>query len=121
MTVTTADVQKIYPTTSDLSGYLASAQVIVTTVLSDKGLSSDILDQITIYLTAHFATIGLNKGGLRSEKIGDAQDSYKVPGDFDLGFKATLFGQQALLFDTSGALAEMGASANSLPATFEVV
>lgn len=123
MSVTTADVQKIYPTTSDLSGFLATAQLIVTEQLSNltPALSSAMLDQITIYLTAHFAVIGLDKGGLRREKLGDSDESYRVPGDNDIGFRSTMYGQQAMLLDTSGTLAAMGAKAATLPGLFEIV
>lgn len=121
MAVTTDDVKKVYPTTADLSGYLLTAQVITDNMLSSKGIVQPVLDQITIYMAAHFATIGLEKGGLRNEKMGDAEESYKTPGDKDLGFKATLFGQQALLLDTSGTLSSMGANSQSLPALFDNV
>lgn len=120
MTVTTDDVKKIYPTESDLSGFLRTANLVVTTQLSGKGLDSSVTDEITIYLTAHFATIGLDKGGLRRQRLGDGDESYKTPGDKDLGFKSTLYGQQAMLLDTTGTLASMGASAQSLPALFTV-
>lgn len=120
MAITEADVKKIYPTDSDLSGYLRTANLVVTSQLSDKGLDSSIQDEIAIYLTAHFATIGLDKGGLRRQRLGDGDESYKTPGDKDLGFKSTLFGQQAMLLDSSGTLASMGANSQTLPALFTV-
>lgn len=121
MTVTVDDVKTIYPTQADLTGYLATAQTLVSEQLSGKGLTDATLDQITIYLTAHFAVIGLEHGGMRAKRMGEASESYKTPGDKDLGLKATLFGQQALLFDTSGTLSAIGANSQSLPALFTVV
>lgn len=120
MAVTVDDVKLIYPTTKDLSGFLTTANMIVNTQLLDKGLDSSVIREITIYLTAHFATVGLEKGGLRRKRLGEADESYKTPGDFDIGFAATLYGQQAMLFDTSGTLAGMAAN-NKLPAQFQVV
>jgi len=121
MTVTTGDVGLICAIPGDLSGYLESAQVLVSEQLQGKGLTDATLDQITIYLAAHFAVIGLARGGLRSKKIGDAAESYRTPGDKDVGFKATAFGQQALIFDTTGTLSSLGANSQSLPALFSVV
>jgi hypothetical protein len=120
MAITANDVKGVYPTSADLSGFVTTAQVLVDSQLQGKGLTGALLDQITIYLAAHFASIGLEKGGLRSKKLGDAQESYKTPGDKDLGLKSTLYGQQALLLDVSGTLAGIGASAQSLPALFTV-
>lgn len=121
MTVTVNDVKTVYPTTEDLSGYLRTATLIVSEELSNKGLTTARLDEITIYLTAHFATIGLDQGGLRRKRMGESDESYKTPGDKDLGLKSTLFGQQAILLDTSGTLAVVGSSAQTLPALFTVV
>lgn len=121
MTVTVNDVKKIYPTTADLSGFLQTAQLIATDQLSDKGLSSGVIDEITIYLTAHFATGGLDKGGLKSKKVGEAVETYKVTGDYSLGLSSTSYGQTAMLLDTSGTLAGLSAHAAKLPALFEVV
>lgn len=121
MSVTVSDVKKVYPTDSDLSGFLATAQLLVSNQLSDKGLSNDTLDQITIYLTAHFATIGLDKGGLKSKKVGESSESYKVTGDKDTGLKSSGYGQMAMLLDSSGTLAGLNSQSTSLPALFEVV
>lgn len=123
MTVSAADVLKIYPTagSADLSGFLATAQVITDEYLTDVGLSIELLDQVTIYLAAHFAVLGLENGGLQRDKMGEADQSYKTPGDKDLGFKSTRFGQMALILDTSGTLANIGAAGSSLSAVFEVV
>jgi hypothetical protein len=53
--------------------------------------------------------------------MGEGDESYKTPGDKDLGFKATLYGQQALLLDTSGTLATIGANSQTLPALFTII
>jgi hypothetical protein len=120
MAVTVDDVKAIYPTNQTLTGYLTTANVIKNTQLLDKGLDPTQLDQVTIYLAAHFAVIGLEQGGLRRKRMGEADESYKTPGDFDVGFASTRFGQMAMLLDTSGTLAGM-ASNNKLPALFQVV
>jgi hypothetical protein len=123
MAVSEADVLKIYPTagSADLSGFLATAQAITAEYLTDVGLSSTLQDQVTIYLAAHFAVLGLEGGGLQRKKMGEADESYKTPGDKDLGFKSTRFGQMALILDSSGTLASIGAASSGLSASFEVV
>lgn len=121
MAVTEADVKKVYPTDSDLSGFLQTANRLVTAQLSDKGLSANIIDEITIYLTAHFATVGLEKGGLRTKKVGEASETYRNPGDKGTGLEATGYGQTAMLLDSSGTLAGINVQAGGLQAEFEVV
>lgn len=121
MAITVDDVKRVYPSGSDLSGFVKTAEVVVDDQLSDKELSGDVLDQITIYLAAHFATVGLDKGGLRSKKVGEATETYRNPGDKDIGFRATSYGQTAMLLDTSGTLAGLNSNSSALPALFEVV
>lgn len=121
MAVTETDVKKVYPTNADLSGFLQTANLVVTNQLTGKGLSTTTLDEITIYLTAHFATVGLNKGGLKSKKVGEATETYKVTGDDALGLRSTGYGQTAMLLDSSGTLAGFDAQSVKLPALFEVV
>lgn len=117
MAVQLSDVTLIYSTAN--AGALRAAQVLTDLKLSGKGLDADLLDQITIFLAAHFSSI--TDGVLSRDRFGDADQSFKAPGDKDQGLKATLFGQQALLLDDSGTLASIGASASSLKALFTVV
>ena len=120
MAVTSTDVTRIYPTTVDLSGYIKTATIVVEDLLLDKGLPADVLDQITIYLAAHFATIGSGGGGLRSKKVGEATETYAVPAETGKGYQTTNFGQMAMLLDSSGTLAS-ASSKTGLQAEFQVV
>ena len=119
MAVTGEDLEKIIPT-SNADGFLASANAFVNAKLLDKGLPSDLLDQVTLYLAAHLACLTEEGGGLKVDKLGDAQQSYRVPGDKDTGFASTRFGQTAMIMDTSGTLAGMSAN-KGLKALFTVV
>lgn len=122
MAITAEQVKLIYPSTgsADLSGYIAAANAVANAQLLDKELDSDLLEQITIYLAAHFAVLGIERGGQRRKRIGEADESYKTPGDKDLGFASTRFGQTAMIMDSSGTLAGMAAN-NKLPALFDVI
>ncbi len=120
MTATTTQLLVIYPTTKPVDGFLATAITYVTPLLQSKGLSSDLFDQVVLYVAAHFCVLSLEQGGLRRSRLGDGDESYKTPGDFDIGFRSTRFGQMAMILDTSGTLASVSAS-SGLKAKFEVV
>jgi hypothetical protein len=120
MSTTDAQVKAIIDTSRDTTPFIATATLLVTEELADKGLSSERLDQITLYLSAHFVCITEEHGGLRRSKLGDGDESYRAPGPDAYGLQATNYGQQAMLLDTSGTLAKVGAGAK-LRALFEVV
>lgn len=120
MAVTAEDVKAIYPTSLDVDPFLEIAQNLADELLSDKGLSEKAMDSIVIYLTAHLLALTEENGGLRRQKMGDSDESYRVPGDKAMGFAQTRFGQMAMILDTTGTLA--ATSANSgLKAKFEIV
>lgn len=107
--VTNAQVQAIYPRPNDdLTTFIVAADIIVSEDLANSGLSSDRLDQIEIYLAAHFAVITLERGGLTRRKIGESEDYYQIYSNKEIGFLATRFGQQATILDTTGTLADIG-------------
>lgn len=122
MTVTAENVQTVagVPASYDVSIFLSSATTLVNDALADKGLSSDALEVILLYLAAHLTSLSYERGGLRRVKIGESDESYRVPGDKDIGFAATRFGQQAMMMDTTGTLAGMSAN-KGLKAFFEVL
>lgn len=120
MAITEADVRKVAGTTLDCSIFLTTAQTVYTNQLGDEGLDSAIADAITLYLAAHFAVLTTESGGLRRSKLSEADETYRIPGEKDVGLAFTRFGQQAMLLDPTGILA--GLSANKgLRALFEVV
>lgn len=122
MTISAGDVQAIIdcPSSLDLTPFIATAQLIVDEDLSSSGLSDERKDQIVLYLAAHFVCLKVELGGLRRDKLGDADQSFKQTGDRDTGYSYTRYGQQALIMDSSGTLS--AASANKgLKALIEVV
>lgn len=120
MAITTDDVKAIYPTSLTVDPFLAIAQTMATNLLSDKGLDSATTDSIVIYLTAHLLVLTAENGGLRRDRMGDADESYITPDPKATGFASTRFGQMAMILDSSGTLASVGASAG-LKASIEVV
>jgi len=77
--------------------------MIVDEELSDSGHSEIRLEQIELYLSAHFAAITYTRA--KMEKAGSVSET--VMEKVDLNFNVTLYGQQAVILDTSGALANM--------------
>lgn len=117
---TDSDVKAIIDTSRDTTPFIATAQVIVDEELAGKGLTADRLDKIALYLSAHFVCITEESGGLRRSRLGEADESYKAPDSKAVGFASTRYGQQAMIMDTSGTLAKIGAN-NGLKARFEVI
>lgn len=117
--VTNTEVQELVPTEEDCTQYITVANLIVTEELDNAGLSTDRLKQIELYLSAHFAVVTLERGGLQRQKIGDADDTYKAQSWDDRGFMSTRFGQQAVTLDPTGKLGAMTKAA--VKAEFRVV
>lgn len=90
--------------------------------LVGKGLSEVTLTHIELYLAAHFALLSLENGPLAKKMVGEANEGYHNV--YGKGLLATRFGQQAILFDTTGTLSEIANRAqntNRRTALFEVV
>lgn len=120
MSISDAQLQKIIKTALDTSLFISTATQFVSGQLSSAGFSSDELDSITLYFAAHLVVLSDEYGGLRRSRLGEADESYRVPGDKDTGLASTRFGQMVILLDTSGTLA--GLSANKgITALFSVV
>jgi hypothetical protein len=98
-------------TSISLAAQIDHADLMVTENLANAGLSAARQRMITLYLAAHFATLTLEKGGLTHKEVGESVEKYasinSTKGGQGLG--ATLWGQQAIAFDTSGTLASMAA------------
>lgn len=119
--VTTTEVNAIFAveTLSDLDTFITTANLVVTDELSSAGLSTNRLKQIELYLSAHYAAVTFEKGGLRKQKIGEAEEDYKVIGSGIIGLSSTRYGQQAITLDPTGTLGAL--SASSVKAKFRIV
>jgi hypothetical protein len=100
--VTDADVKTILDTTVTTTPFIDTAHLIVEEELTVLGtLSESRLTQIELYLAAHL-TCSLDPR-INEEKIGDATNKYQ--GEMGSGLKGTLYGQQVILLDITGKLA----------------
>jgi len=95
------EICKEIPTSlASVATFISAAHLLVWERLSGKGLSDNRLKLIELYLAAHFAAITYPVASF--EAAGKVQESlqYKV----DKGLEFTKYGQQAMMFDTSGTL-----------------
>lgn len=103
----------------DLSAQIDAANLIVTEDLAGSGLSDDRQRLISLYLAAHFATITLYNGGLTHLETGQSVEKYVGTTQFDQGLTRTNWGQQAVILDGTGTLAQNASP--KLKAEFRVV
>lgn len=106
----------------DASSFIETATIFVDANLLDQGLTTDQLAQIELYLAGHFAMVTATEGPLAAQTLGEGSERYH--NIYAAGLKATRFGQQAILLDTSGVLANLAARAeapNKYTAQFQVI
>lgn len=102
------------PATVDASFAIDIATLLVDEDLAtlSPALSDERLRQIELYLAAHFLTLTVEEGPKAAEALGDATERYH--NIYAAGLRSTRFGQQAILLDTSGTLAEQAAKAENV-------
>lgn len=126
MSVTDSQVKAIIDTDRDTTSFITTAQLVydeeVATAASEQSrtVSADRQDQIVLYLAAHFVCITEERGGLRRSKMGDSDESYKAPGNNDVGLASTRYGQMAMMLDPTSTLSSLSAGAK-LKARFSVI
>jgi len=110
-----AEVKEIISTsigTSIIETIITTANTIVNSNLTGKGLSDNVLKQIEMWLSAHLIASTYNRQA-QSKKVGDAKDDYAKLG---MNFKSTTYGQTAILLDSSGSLVNVGMKSASIEA-----
>lgn len=120
--VSPSEVKEIVDTNLDdnviLTNMIDTANAYVDEHVVGQGHSDRILAKIELYLAAHFVAVTEERGGIILDRYGDSEVEYaeQVYGD---GLRSTRYGQQAIILDTSGVLAGLGAS--KMKAQFRVV
>lgn len=109
MSVVVGDLRKLVAVPldaadEDLQPFLDVAALIRSEDLAGSGLSSGRLDQIELYLAAHFCVLAIERGGVTQSRLGNATENYRSPQNTLQGIASTRFGQMALALDTSGTL-----------------
>lgn len=120
--VTDAEVREIVTlpaSLSDLTAFIAAADLLVTEELAASGLSAARQKEICRWLAAHFAVMNDETNRLTADRTGEAESSFG--GQLGKYLEFTRYGQQALLLDTSGTLKEVGEIAVVKPALFRTL
>ena len=107
--VTEAEVKKILSTTLTNEGitpFLTAANVLITDVLTDEDYGNLLMKEIEKWLTAHF--VAIRDPQIAKEKIGDVDATYQ--GKTGLGLNHTSYGQQVMVLEHHGKLAEIAQS-----------
>ena len=117
MAISDAQVKAIITTDRDTTPFIVTADLIVTEDLTGQGYSAERIDQITLYLAAHFVAITEERGNLTKHTKGDASEEYAM--ELGSGLSLTRYGQQAMDLDTSGILKTQ--TSKQLKAQFRVV
>lgn len=112
------DVKGIIDTDiSDTTPYITTANVLINSALATEiaagDVDSDVLEQMELWLAAHF--VAVRQGAPKMEKAGDGAATYF--GRDGMGLESTPYGQQALALDTTGRLAASGKK----PATVKTI
>jgi hypothetical protein len=103
---TEAEVLEIMDTTltgEQITPFLRSANQLVTSTLVDKGYTDDDLQEIEMWLAAHFATARYPQ--IAQEKVGDAAVHYE--GKSGMGLESSRYGQTAMSLEYQGTLARL--------------
>lgn len=90
-------------TAKQITPFLESANAIVTGKCADGGYSTEVLELIERWLAAHLAC-ALDPQ-IAEETAGAAK--WKYEGQTGMGLKATRYGQNVMLLDYNGTLAEL--------------
>ena len=102
---------------ADITISINVANRLVTDVCVDSSLGTARLKDIELYLSAHFCAI--NKQHQASMEKADVV-SQSFQHQLGLNLQATMYGQQALMLDTSGALSQLSAGKKTV-ATFKTI
>lgn len=97
---------------TDTTPFIDTANLLVTKHLGNSGLSDDELTQIEKYLTAHLLTLHNDERQLKTQKLGDATDTYA--GNFGKGLEFSQYGQMVLMLDSTGTMQGLGGKKVSL-------
>ena len=102
------DIKNILDTNledNEIDSFITTANLQVNDTLSDSGLSLEKLTEIEKYLAAHFIVTTRERQASR-EEVDNAKVNYT--GNYGKYLEMTSYGQQVIMLDTTGKLAESG-------------
>lgn len=116
--VTAEEVLAIIDTTlTDISVFITTANMLVTSHLGAAGLTDEVLKEIERYLAAH--VLSLRDQRTKSVSVDVLSESYQ--GQWGMGLNGTSYGQMAVLLDTSGILAKLAKFGGAKKASMSMI
>lgn len=101
--VTSQEVCEVIETSVTVDPFITTASLMIDKHLQGKGLSSDELKHIELYLSAHLVTLN----DPRAQSEGSADQRVTFQGKTGLGLDASHYGQTVKMLDSTGALARL--------------
>jgi hypothetical protein len=112
------EVREIIETTlTDLTVFINLANIFVEANLSGSGLAEATLKEIERYVAAHF--LSNRDMRVKAEKIDVISQTYA--GEYGLGLYGTLYGQTAILLDSTGTLGALAKKGYKRKASMSVL
>lgn len=118
--VNASELREIFETdlsATRLDAFIGAANKVVNDRLSGRGIASDTLKEIERFVAAHMASVSDPR--VTKETVGPVSATFeaRVRSDSRQGLEMTFYGQQAMMLDPTGQLAQAGkrvASATAL-------
>lgn len=98
-------------TDEEIDAIVVQAEALVSSCSGVSNASAAMQETILSWVTAHLIASPAGGGGIvQSEALGDASKSYAVSASPNgtRGLHSTRYGQQAIMFDITGCLAQLG-------------
>jgi hypothetical protein len=105
--ITESQLKGLFPNQEGLcfEAAITVADGLVDDITAGGTLSNDRAALVCLYLAGHFLQITLQDGPLAAVTVGEATERYHNV--YSSGLKTTIYGQQALMLDSTGYLAKM--------------
>lgn len=113
------EIIEVDSTITDITPFITAANLLVTKECTASSLTAALLKEIERWLAAHFVAIRDMRRA--SEKAGTVGENFQH--SLGLNLQVTMYGQQALMLDTSGALAALssGGARSAILTTIEPI
>ena len=118
--VTSDEVKEIIDvdsTITDITPFITAANLLVTSECTDSSLTDAMLKEIERWLAAHFVAIRDTRRS--AEKAGSVGENFQY--SLGLNLQVTMYGQQACMLDTSGALFALSKKGGKVTATMTAI
>jgi hypothetical protein len=111
------EVMDVAAELTNLTPYINLANRFTTATLASAGLIEAVLKDIELMLSCHFIT--LRDPRVASEGVATVSQSFQY--SVGKGLEASMYGQQAMMIDTSGTLFRLNKKGGTQSATFKSI